>query len=102
MAVLYITEFATIKVIPAGLHVQVADQPALAEQTVAIGGSSTQSSAFNATTRLVRIHTDAICSIEFGTNPTATATTARMAANTTEYFGVLGGGTYKVAVITNT
>jgi hypothetical protein len=50
---------------------------------------------------MVRIHTDAICSISFGTAPTATATNRRLAANQTEYFGVPLGGSYKVAVISN-
>lgn len=75
--------------------------PPIAEQTVAIGGSSTPSSAFNAATRFVRLHTDAICSIAFGTSPTATATKMRMAADQTEYFSVPAGQSYKVAVITN-
>jgi hypothetical protein len=74
--------------------------PPITTQTVAIGGSSTQSAAFNTDARVIAVHTDAICSIEFGTNPTATANSRRMAANTTEYFEVLPGN--KVAVITNT
>lgn len=99
MAVLYISEYDRMPTdtrtsVPTGL------EPAIATQTVAIGGVTTQSSAFNANTRFVRIHTDAICSIHFGANPTATATRARMAANQTEFFGVQGG--HKVAVITNT
>ena len=73
MAVLYITEYATLGVQQVGGMVsQTPQEPPLAEQTVAISGSSAQSSAFNAQTTLVRLHTDAICSIEFGTNPTAT------------------------------
>lgn len=107
MATLYITEFQALG--QAGLPTngygpngptQAAQQPPTAEQTVAIGGVSVASAAFNAATTLVRLHTDAICSIEFGAAPTATATTARMAAGQTEYFGVLPG--MKVAVITNT
>jgi hypothetical protein len=46
------------------------------------------------------VHTDAICSISFGSNPTATATKARMAAGQTEYYAV--NASDKVAVITNT
>lgn len=102
MAVLYITEFADFAITGSGHSGQVGAQPPMAEQTVAIGVGSAQSSAFNNNTKLVRLHTDAICSVEFGTNPTASATKARMAANQTEYFTVPGGGTYKVAVITNT
>lgn len=96
MAVLYITElttYQTFNIIPA------AAMPPVAEQTVAIGGSSTQSNAFNAKTGLVRLNCDSTCSIEFGTNPTASSTTARLAANQTEYFVVTPGS--KVAVITN-
>jgi hypothetical protein len=61
-----------------------------------------QFAAFNAKTRFVRLHTDAVCSIKFGTNPTASATTARMAANSTEYSSVPPNQAYKVAAITNT
>ena len=102
MATLYITEFSAQARDAAGYVMPIAAEPPAANQTVAIGGASVQSSAFNALTGMVRIHTDAICSIEFGTNPTATATTRRLAANQTEYFGVPKGASYKVAVITNT
>jgi hypothetical protein len=101
LAVLYISEFADeAQTVRGGMAF--AQQPAIAEQTVVIGAGSLQSSAFNATTTFVRIETDAICSITFGTNPTATATKARMAAGSVEYFGVPVGLAYKVAVITNT
>lgn len=100
MAVCYITEFAEQPVLAGGHSLPVGMQPAVAEQVVAIT-TNTQSSAFNAKTAFVRIHVDAICSIEFGTNPTASTTTARMAANSTEYFAVPKGLSYKVAVITN-
>jgi len=102
MATLYITEYARQGRDASGFQMVVADEPPAAEQTVAIGGGSTQSSAFNALTKFVRLHTDAICSIQFGTNPTASTTTRRMAANTTEYFSVPLGQSFKVAVITNT
>lgn len=100
MAVLFITEFQTIGG-SANFNAPIAAQPQLVNQTVSIGGSTTQSAAFGANTSIVRLHADAICSVQFGTNPTATATTARMAANQTEYFAVPKTGTYKVAVITN-
>lgn len=107
MATLYIREYAGIGtgtnasgIGSSFLEVQAAVEPAVTDQTVSIGGASVQSSAFNAKTGLVRIHTDSICSIAFGANPTATATSARLAANQTEYFSVFPG--HKVAVITNT
>ena len=102
MAVLYITEYAEMQIGPAGRAGQMPMEPPLAEQTVAIGGTSTASAAFNAKTRFVRLHTDAICSVLFGTAPTAAATNGRMAANQTEFRAVPLGASYKVAVITNT
>jgi len=98
MATLYITEFADSGFLTG--PVAVARGPAIAEQTVAIAAGTAQSTAFQNNTRLVRLHTDAICSVAFGSNPTATAAKARMAANQTEYYQVTPGS--KVAVITNT
>lgn len=93
MATLYITEYQSLD--QHGLPID----PPLAEQTVAIGGTSTQSSAFNANTRYLRLHTDAICSVLVGSNPTATAAKKRMADESTEWVQVAGG--HKIAVITN-
>lgn len=100
---LYVTEFTGLHASQAGVgsFMSVPEAPKVAGQTVAIGGTSTQSTAFNAATRLVRVHSDAICSIEVGgTNPTATTSSQRMAANQTEFFGVASGD--KLAVIANT
>lgn len=101
MAILYITEYAGLMPSPTGGQGQVPFEPPIAEQTVAIGATTVPSAAFNAKTRMVRLHTDAICSVSFGTAPTATATNQRFAANQTEYKGVPPGMAYKVAVITN-
>jgi hypothetical protein len=99
MAKVYITEH-TAPTLSYGNSLPVAYMPPLATQVVAIGGASVQSAAFNANTRMVAVHTDAICSVEFGSNPTSTANSRRLAANTTEYFEV--SPSQKVAVITNT
>lgn len=99
MAKLFIAEFAGIA--PGRLPVGVT--PPIVNQTpVSIGGTSTQSAAFDNATVLVRLHNDSTgpCSIAWGTNPTATANNMRMAANSTEYIQVKGG--QKLAVITNT
>src|SRR5689334_1260206 len=98
MATLYVTEFETLAGAMNGGNGQMGVMPPLAEQTVSLSGTSAQSSAFNKNTRVVRLHTDAICSVEFGTNPTATAAKARMAANQTEYFALSVSG-LKVAGI---
>jgi len=98
MAKAYISEYTVVPVI-AGRAVPTGMEPAVAEQVVTFT-TTTQSAAFNTKTVFVRIHVDAICSYEFGTNPTATTSTPRMAASSTEFFGVVGG--QKVAFVTNT
>lgn len=101
MAKVYITEYSVLPRDEKGISIPIPQEPCLVEQTpVAIGGSSVQSAAFDAATRFVCIRTDAICSIKFGSNPTATANTQRLRADATEFFGVAPG--HKVAVITNT
>lgn len=92
MAKLYVTEFSDTD------H-GVGKEPALAEQAFAFT-TTTQSAAFHALTRVIRVHTDAICSIAIGINPVATADTRRMAAGDTAYFAVESG--FKVAAVTNT
>lgn len=99
MSTLYISEYADVGhmsgVAPTG------SEPANVDQTVNIGVGSAQSNAFATNTRLVRLHTDTTCSILFGLDPTATATTKRMKADQTEYFTVNSIPSLKVAVISN-
>lgn len=97
MATVYITEYQRMGT--SGFPFQAPNEPENANQTVAIGGTTTQSAAFNKNTYIIRVHSDAICSVECGTNPTATATCKRLPANYTEYFSVTPG--FKLAVITN-
>lgn len=79
---------------------QVPREPVVTEQKITITGVSAQSAAFNASTRLIRIHTDAICSILVGENPTATAAKQRLPADTIQFARVQPG--HKIAVISNT
>lgn len=105
MAKVYITEYmrsakelyndVSIPVPQEGDNCGVVDQV-----PITTTGVSAQSVAFATATKLVRIHTDGIISVKFGANPTADVNSKRMAANTTEYFGVRP--TDKVALITNT
>lgn len=99
MSRVYITEHTFPRVFQGG-PLPVVEMPPLVTQTVAIGAGSVQSSAFNAKTQMVAVHVAGICSVEFGSNPTATANSRRLAANTTEYFKV--NPTDRIAVITNT
>lgn len=100
MAKLYVTEFEQMPQLVGGRLAVAVAPPAVDQTPVAIGGASVQSAAFGVRAKFVRLHTDAICSVAFGSNPTATANSFRMAANQTEYFGVTVAD--KVAVITNT
>lgn len=100
MATLYISEYGDLARDASGNIISIGVEPAQTTQTRSISGTSAQSNAFASGTRYVRIHTDAICSILFGANPTATTSHARLAADSTEYFCVTAG--HKVAAITNT
>lgn len=98
MSNLYISEYAgLVSGVPGG--VQAAQEPSIATQKVSFT-TATQSSAFNTATRFIRVHSDAVCSISFGTNPTATTSHLRLVAGQTEYFGVVGG--HKVSAVDNT
>ena len=98
MAVVYVSEFARQVRDAGGYLIPTPEAPSVADQTTAIGGSSAQSSAFNALTRFIMVHTDAICHIAIGANPTATTGNMRLAANQTVFFGVTPGD--KIANIT--
>lgn len=102
MSKLYVTEFVGADekantVTPAARVAGATDQPPLT-----ISGTSAQSAAFGTGGSLVRLHTDVICCVAFGTNPTATTSSMRMAADSTEYFAVPAGSAWKVAVIAGT
>lgn len=104
MTKLYISEYADVPqqiggTIPMGI------EPMIADQVVDYSGGATASNAFDARTKFVRIHTDAICSIRFTTaGSAATTSNKRMAAGATEYFGVGENRTttLKVNAISNT
>ena len=102
MAVLYISEFASIG--KGGTdQEQVLPQPSLADQVVAIGVGSLSSAAFGANTKLVLLSADAVCSVKFGLTAVASAVTVnnlRIPANTPMPFAVAPG--MFVSVIANT
>lgn len=68
----------------------VAPEPAIATQKVTFTTTSTQISALQSSTRFVRIICTAKAHFLFGTNPTADTDDAWVAADTPEYFGILG------------
>ena len=96
MADVFISEYFQLARDGLGAVIPVGQEPAIAEQVVAIG-SETDSSAFNERTRFIRVHAEAACCVLFGAAPTAAVTKKRMAAGATEYFGVMAG--HKISVI---
>ena len=97
MATLYIAEFSAGALTATGAT-PAPSCPPITQQVVSISGSSTQSSAFNAATRLIRVHTDTACFVNIGSDPTSSISTMKMVAGQTEYFGV--GAGMKIAVTT--
>lgn len=99
MAALYVTEFTGLRETGKGIPAQVAQTPPVASHKITIAATAA-SITFSRRTDIIRVHTDAVCSILIGSNPTATASDGRMAADATEYFGVRPGD--KLSVISNT
>ena len=104
MAILYVTEFASLR--GAG-YPNALPIPANAAQAIATSATSAQSAAFQNNTVLLRINNDSssAVSLAFGTNPTAVISTGiRMGANTTEYFDISAqqGDGWKVAAVVTT
>ena len=61
--------------------------------------TTTQSAAFNARTKFIRVRSDTLCYIEVGANPTAITDTGEvLAANTDYWLGVNPGD--KIAFVT--
>jgi hypothetical protein len=97
-ATLYIAEFPTFSNdTTAGGGLPFAKWPPLAFQALAFSGEPANSAAFNASTRVIRVHTDTACSLLIGpltpagNNQVPDDTCPRLAANETQYFGVSPG-----------
>ncbi len=102
MSTLYITEYARVAVDGRGGMILAGEEPGVDQSPIAISGTTARSAAFSTSTTLVRVHTDVICSINFGgAGINATTNNKRLAANQTEFFGITPGAT-NLAVIANT
>jgi hypothetical protein len=76
-------------------------EPAIQNQQVVIGAGSNASGEISAHAKFVRLHTDAACRYAVGVAPVATAASPRLAANGTEFIGLLAPN-LKIAVISAT
>jgi hypothetical protein len=97
MAKLWVTEFSELPLDAKLAAPQMPMTPEVTTQSVTFT-TSTQSAAFSAATRFVRIVADANCHVAFGANPTASTSSMRLTADASEFFGVVPG--QKVAAIT--
>lgn len=97
MSTLYVTEYTKLAHDGRGLTVIVGLEPSTT-QVQTIGGASTPVT-LRTGSKFVRLHTDAICNIAFGSSTVAAdGNSMRLAANQTEFFGISSGAT-TVAVI---
>jgi hypothetical protein len=92
-----VVEYCSLASDGPGQKIAAGMEPARAIQQIPVGIASAQSAAFDSATRFVRVHTDTTIRIVFGSDPVASASSARMVANSTEFFGVIPG--MKLAVI---
>ena len=97
MAKFHISEYNAISRTNAGDNpaigdsiAQIVKEPALAEQAITFTTVEV-SSAFSASTRVIRVSWDTACHILIGANPTATANSKFMPVAGIEYFEVNGG-----------
>ena len=96
-----ITEYDKLAVDNLGARVAAGVEPSSFVQQIAVSGvSAACTNAFDGNTKFVRVHTDVTIRIKFGAGtPVADATSQRMVAGATEYFGVTPG--IKMAAITS-
>ena len=87
MAILNVTEYATVATDWSSNKVLVGLEPALARQNVTYT-TSVQSNTFHKKTRFIRVIATADAYLDFGASPTGAATSTRIEANVAEYFGV--------------
>lgn len=91
MGKIYISEFSNVASDQIAIgSLPMVSLPPLAEQAITFG-TTTQSLDFNASTKYVRVLSDADCHIVVGANPTATTSSLRLSSGSAEYFSVTPG-----------
>jgi len=98
MSILYIREYADTGMYQNGQPLPI--EPGV-DQVVSFTTSAGQSAAFKNNTKMVRITTDGLANILFGSNPTAVVgTNLRMSVGQTYDFLVPPGSALKVSAVT--
>jgi len=99
MSKLNITQYEHMGRDPKSSPVPVGENSETVSDDVSFTSSSVQSDAFNVRTSFVRLVSSADCRLSFGVNPTAAATDVLLVAGQSEYFGLNGKYSLRVAVI---
>lgn len=99
MAILYVSEYAELAKNSLGVAAQAPQEPALEQQAVTFTSGETDSAAFNANTKFIRVVSDTNCFVQFGATPTAADgdDSTYLVANVEYFFGVTGG--HKVSAL---
>lgn len=85
---LYLTEYRKVASGDHGHAIQAGEEPPLAEDKLDIGPTSVKSNQFHKETRLIMVHTDSICHVAIGQEPTASTENRRLPADTTIFYGL--------------
>ena len=101
MAKLFIAEYQNFAAAPNHL-IQAPLEPASVEQVIDFTSGPAVSNPFSQSTRLIRLVSDAPCSVSIGINPSASAANGRMPADAVEYRGIPEGSAFKISVVSNT
>jgi hypothetical protein len=96
----YISEYEFLGSADGGMAPQISQEPPIASQVVDYTSGVTASNAFSSQTKYIAISVDSICSFLVGSNPTATTSNFRLAADSILFVGV--GPSQKISFITNT
>lgn len=91
MAKLHITELTEIPLAPDGTPLWIADMSRIVVEQVVVYSANAVSQAFDASTRFVRLFSDAKVFLHFAGSPVATNQNIPMAADSPEYFAVSPG-----------
>ena len=102
MAILNITELRELgrdnmgNYIPVGKH----DEAVTIQEITGVNSTAQQSSSFQSSTGFIRLNSDVAVRYLVGTNPTALATSTRLAADVLEIIGVPRNKDYIISVRT--
>jgi hypothetical protein len=96
---LFISEYSNLARDIGSNFIAAGTEPAIAESSMTLSGTSSQSAVFNQSTAFVMVHAQEAACLAWGTNPTAVTTKQRIAAGETRFVGVPAGKLFRLAAI---